>query len=385
MRFTSRERVLCALNHEEPDRVPIFFGTSGVTTLLAPIYERLKAFWQIKAKPRFFSEPLQYALLDEEAMERLGSDGRPVLPGPAPSQLARRIAPDHIIDGWGIAWQQRPGCAYFEMMNPPLQNATIADLEAYPWPDLCHISRFDGIAKQVSEIQHNGYAAVLSSGITIFEQACLMRGMETILVDFFENPEFVDALLGKLADLACTYIQQLFRYTGRQVDVIVTGDDLGTQNGPIVSPALYRKMIKPYEARVLQTIKEHSNAKIFFHSCGDVYPLIGDLIEIGVDILNPVQVAAGAMADTAMLKREFGAHLSFCGGIDTQWVLPHGRPADVRREVYQRIRDLAPGGGYICAPVHCIQPDVPLINLLALCEEALLVGRYPATTLSAVG
>jgi uroporphyrinogen decarboxylase len=161
------------------------------------------------------------------------------------------------------------------------------------------------------------------------------------------------------------------------VDVLVTGDDLGSQDSTMMSPADYRRLIKPHEAELLAAIHENCGAKVFFHSCGNVYPIVADLIDIGVDILNPVQVSAGEMADTARLKREFGARLSFCGGIDTRDVMPNGTTDDVRAEVRRRIADLASGGGYIAAAVHCIQPDVPPDNVVAMCEEVLRSGTYP--------
>jgi uroporphyrinogen decarboxylase len=140
---------------------------------------------------------------------------------------------------------------------------------------------------------------------------------------------------------------------------------------------MYRRMIKPFHAEIYQEIKKRTKARVFYHSDGNIYPLLGDLVELGIDLLNPVQVNAGDMGDTARLKREFGDRLSFCGAIDTAWVLPHGTPADVRAEVRRRIRDLGPGGGYILASVHCIQPDVPLENVVAMLDEAKIAGRYP--------
>jgi uroporphyrinogen decarboxylase len=140
---------------------------------------------------------------------------------------------------------------------------------------------------------------------------------------------------------------------------------------------MYRELIKPYHCELVSAIKQRTRARILYHSDGNIYPLLNDLIEIGIDVLNPVHVAARDMGDTARLKREFGNRLSFCGAIDTQQVLPHGTTDDVRREVRRRIKDLAPGGGYILASVHCIQPDVPPENVCALFEEAFTAGRYP--------
>jgi uroporphyrinogen decarboxylase len=164
---------------------------------------------------------------------------------------------------------------------------------------------------------------------------------------------------------------------GPYIDLITFADDLGSQRAPLISPKMYRRMVKPYEAEVIAKVKQLSQAKVFFHSCGNVYPLIGDFIEIGVDVLNPVQVSAAEMGDTARLKREFGQNITFCGAIDTQRVLSQGTTADVRAEVRRRMHDLAPGGGYILSAVHSIQPEVPPENVLAMFDEAMSAGKYP--------
>ena len=175
-----------------------------------------------------------------------------------------------------------------------------------------------------------------------------------------------DKTLIQLLEEACDFI-----------DVLVTGDDLGEQKSTLISPKMYRRMVKPLHVELMTAIKQRTKAKIFYHSDGNIYSLLGDLVEIGVDLLNPVQVNVGDMGDTARLKREFGDRLAFCGAIDTGWVLPFGTPEDVRVEVRRRIKDLAPGGGYILASVHCIQPDVPLENVIAMLDEAKVAGQYP--------
>lgn len=375
--LTSRERVLCALNHEEPDRVPIFFGTSGATTMLAPAYDRLKSYLGIQRETQVFWRALQYTLLDEDVLARFGSDGRPLLMGPAPSTLERELSENSFIDNWGITWQRTPGNSYFEIVNPPLQKATIDDVERYPWPELAHPCRFEGLATKARAIHDAGYAVVALSGISPFEFSYMLRGVEAWLIDLAANPDFARALLRKLTDLQCACAIKLLEEAGEWIDVIITGDDLGSQTAPLISPKMYRRLVKPYHAELMAAIKSRSKAKIFYHSDGNIYPLLGDLIEIGVDLLNPVQVSAKEMGDTARLKREFGNRLSFCGAIDTQDVLPHGTPEDVRREVRRRIKDLGPGGGYILASVHCIQPDVPPENVIAMLEEAAIAGRYP--------
>jgi uroporphyrinogen decarboxylase len=375
--LTCRERVLCALNHEEPDRVPIFFGTSGATTLLAPAYDRLKAKLGFRGETRVFWRALQYVLMDEEVLAWSGSDGRPMLPGPAPAPLARDVSEDAYVDGWGCLWERRPGAIYYEVVDSPMYTATVEDLDTYPWPDLGHPSRFAGLHEQAKAIQDAEYAVVMMSGVSPFEQAYVMRGVENWLLDLAANPDFGLALMRKITDLQKASVIKLLEACGDCIDVLITGDDLGTQTATLISPKMYRRMIKPFHAELMSEIRARTKAKIFYHSDGNIYPLIGDLIEIGVDLLNPVQVSAGDMGDTARLKREFGDRLAFCGAIDTGRVLPHGTPEDVRAEVRRRIKDLAPGGGYILASVHCIQPDVPVENVIAMLDEAKLAGRYP--------
>jgi uroporphyrinogen decarboxylase len=375
--LNSRERVLCALNHEEPDRVPIFFGTSGATTMLAPGYELLKAYLGITRATTVFWRGLQYVLMDEEALAWSGSDGRPLLAGPAPAPLARDISADAYVDGWGSLWERRPGVIYYEVVDSPIRTATIDDLDRYPWPDLAHPSRFAGLRERAKAIRDAGFAVVALSGVSPWEQAYVSRGVERALYDLAGDPDFILALMRKITDLMKAGVIGLLEEAGDYIDVLITGDDLGMQKAPMMSPKMYRRMIKPFHAEIFQEIKKRTKAKVFYHSDGNIYSLLDDLIEVGIDLLNPVQVNAGDMGDTARLKREFGDRLSFCGAIDTGWVLPHGAPDDVRAEVRRRIKDLGPNGGYILASVHCIQPDVPLENIIAMLDEAKVAGRYP--------
>ncbi len=375
--LTPRERVQYALNHEEPDRVPIFFGTSGATTMLGPAYDRFKAHLGLQRETKVFWRALQYALLDEDVMERFGSDGRPLIAGPVPAPVEQVLSADSLLDSWGITWRRPPGNYYYEIIDPPLRHATIDDLACYPWPQVADPSRFAGLKAKAKAIQDAGYAVVALSGVSVFEYCYMLRGVEAWLTDLAANPDFALALLRRVADLQREAACRMMEEAGKYIDVVITGDDLGSQKAPLISPKMYRRMIKPIHAELLAAIKSRTKAKIFYHSDGNIYPLLADLIEIGVDLLNPVQVSAADMSDTARLKREFGQRLSFCGAIDTQSVLPYGTPDDVRREVRQRIRDLGPGGGYILAAVHCLQPDVPPENVVAMFEEAMKAGCYP--------
>jgi uroporphyrinogen decarboxylase len=375
--LTPRERLLTALDHEEPDRVPLFMGASGATSMLTPLYEKFKQRFGVTSPTRFLARAAQQVMIDEQIRDRLGGDGQPILPGPPISALTRDVSEDCFIDALGVTWTRRPGNIYYEISEHPLRQATIDDLERYPWPDMAHPSRFVGLRQQAKALQEAGQAAILFSGAGIFSPAYEMRGVEQVLFDLAANEDFATALFTKLEELTCASVRAVLREVGEYVDLVITGDDVASQAGLMMSPAMYRRLIKPHHARMFATIRENTKAKIYLHSCGNVYRLIGDFIEMGVDLLNPVQVSAGEMGDTARLKREFGDRLSFCGAIDTQKVLPMGTPEDVRAEVRRRIADLAPGGGYIAGAVHCLQPDVPVENVLAMCDEVLKAGRYP--------
>ena len=199
--LTHRERVLCALNHEEPDRVPIFFGTSGATTLLAPAYERLKAHLGIRTETNVLWRGPQSVLIDEEVLAWSGSDGRPLMPGPAPAALARDISETSYVDGWGSLWERRPGALYYGVVDSPLHTATIDDLARYPWPDLAHPGRFVGLREKAKAIRDAGYAVVMISGVAPFEQAFVSRGVEQWLLDLAADPDFAVALLRAITDV----------------------------------------------------------------------------------------------------------------------------------------------------------------------------------------
>ena len=382
--MTSRERVLCALAHEEPDRVPVFFGTSGVTTMLVPAYDRLKAHLGLAGETISFWRAMQYAIIDEEVLQRFGSDGRMLVPGPAPARNERELADDGFVDGWGISWRRTAGGFYYESFDPPLARVGIDDIDAYPWPDLAHPSRFVGLEEKARAIQAEGYAVVGLSGASPFETCGMLRGLENWMVDLAADPGFAIALLKRVNDLQLTALEALLREAGPLLDLVVISDDLASQSAPLISPTMYRELIKPFHAELIAAIRRGSQAKVFYHSCGNVRLLIEDLIEVGVDVLNPVQVSSAGLEDTGRLKQDFGRRISFCGAIDTQSVLPCGTPAEVRAEVRRRIADLAPGGGYLLAAVHCIQPDVPTENVIAMFEEAHAAGIYPISAVAAV-
>jgi uroporphyrinogen decarboxylase len=377
--MTSRERVWASVNYREPDRVPLDLGGGGSTTLVVEAYQRLEAYWGLAPRePRIMSKAFRLAYLDEDALVRLGSDTRAVgvkgfsRPPPPTGD------PTTFVDAWGVGWRRAeyPGGYYWELHHHPLAGATVADLDRYPWPDPLDPALTAGLADELRALGESPYAVVADGGFKSFwELGYMLRGLEQLLVDVAADPEFVAALMEKLLELNVKGTRRFLEIAGPYIQVFRAADDLATQTGLLMSPEAYRSVLKPVYRRYFDLVHSMTDAKLFYHSCGRVNELLDDLIEIGVDIINPVQVSA--MGDTAELKRRFGPRVTFWGGIDTQRVLPHGTPAEVDEEVARRIRDLGPGGGYVVASVHNVQPDVPPENVLAMAEAVRRHGRYP--------
>jgi uroporphyrinogen decarboxylase len=240
-------------------------------------------------------------------------------------------------------------------------------------------SRVAHVRAEAQRLREQNEFALIGTPWLLFplERAFAMQGMDTFLLNLGEEPELAEALLQKIAGLCKQLMDRFLRECGDLIDIIKIGDDLGTQSSLLMSPRMYRNVLKPIHADYIAFIKERTNAKVFFHTDGDVFDLIPDFIEIGVDILNPIQTSAGRIGDLLKLKKRFGRHLTFCGAVDTHHVLPNGTPADVRNEVKRVVDVLGPGGGYMLASVHTIMQDVPAENILAMVDAVEELGHYP--------
>jgi uroporphyrinogen decarboxylase len=215
----------------------------------------------------------------------------------------------------------------------------------------------------------------------IFEQPARVMGLQNFLMALLTEPAFANRLMETITDIYIDSCNRYLEQVGPYIQVFTFWDDLVGQNGWIINPEIYRKLIKPKHKRLVEAIKKKTNAKLFFHSCGAARGLIPDLIDTGFDILNPVQVSAKGM-NTKELKTEFGRDIVFWGGgVDTQQVLPFGKPQEVVDEVKRRIDDLAPGGGFVFAAVHNIQAFVPPENIVAAFDTALQYGRSHSSSL----
>lgn len=349
--MTGKERVLAALNHATVDRVPVDLWA------LPPVTDRLRAYFGVED--------------DEAVRQALGVDLRSVWPGYIGPPLPT-FADGSWVDWWGI--RKRMVGPFEEIVEAPLADAsTVADVEAHPWPDPDWFD-YDGlrsVCKALSE-----YALVVRDpgpyATCVLRMAMFLRGMEQFMIDLVRNPELAQAILTRVEKFYLEFDRRIFEVVGDLTDIYFIADDVGLQNGLMISPRMFRQFIRPSLQRFIAQAKEHGQ-KIMYHTCGAVRALIPDFIAIGVDILNPVQTSAVGMSP-AELKRDFGDALCFHGGLDVQTVLSQGTPAQVRAEVVRLCQVLGEGGGFILAPTNNIMPETPIENIVTLYEAAQEVG-----------
>jgi uroporphyrinogen decarboxylase len=361
----ARERVALALEHKEPDRVPIdYWATDGVTARL------LEHFG--------FSNR-------EELLRHLDVDFRyiegPKYVGPEPE-----IHPDGSVeDHWGVprvrveVGSAGQSTVYREVLDFPLRDAKsideIRDYKKWPSPDWFD---YACVAQQVAQARETGKVVIFMGDrmnrCAQLKPAMYLRGVDQILMDVAIEPEIAEYLFSRVADFYKEYARRTLEAAGGGIDILMLGDDFGTQKGPFMSPAMWRQFLQPGFKQFVD-LGHQFDCKVGHHSCGSIRPIIGDLMDSGLDILNPVQPDVHDM-DRRELKRDFGAKLCFHGSISIQKTLPFGTPDDVRNEVRERFETLGPDGGFIFCTAHNIQADTPIENVLALFEAYQDLGRY---------
>jgi uroporphyrinogen decarboxylase len=302
--LTPRERVLTALNHEEPDRVPIIIGTSNTTGMKMPTYQRLAQTIGTTAQDRYIYDwpELGTALLDEATLRRLHGDARGVLdrfPAHVYKRNQQRDPHSPFIDDWGSGQVEIEPGVWYPGVSPMTDATTIEAIEQYPWPDMDDPSCVAHVRAEAQRLREQNEFALIGTPWLLFplERAFAMQGMDTFLLNLSEDPEFAEALLQKIAGLCKQLMGHFLHECGDLIDIIKIGDDLGTQSSLLMSPRMYRNVLKPIHADYIAFIKERTKAKVFFHTDGDVFDLIPDFIEIGVDILNPIQTSAGRIGN----------------------------------------------------------------------------------------
>ncbi len=380
----SRERVLTSLRHSEPDRIPYDLSSTPVTGIHRLAYGRLRAALGLPARePVIWHKMQQLAWVDDDVHAAMDTDVKGLRPKPSSTSRTQEREDSRYLyftDEWGAERRMlRDNGYYYDLCASPLASATsVSDIESHAWPDPVDAGRFDGLRELAEKAQGEGRAFILG-GICagMLEMGQWLRGFEEFYMDLAADRALAEALCDKIIELKMDYWSRALPLVGDLVDIVQEGDDYGGQNTLLVAPDVWREVFKPRLATLMAHIKGLApHAHIFFHACGSVYDILPDLIEVGVDILNPVQVAAAKMGSRE-LKREFGDSLTFWGGgVDTQHVLPVGGPEEVRDEVKRRIDDFAPGGGFVFTTVHNIQADVSPANVLAMRDALRRHGTY---------
>ena len=382
--MNSRERVLSSLNHKEPDRVPFDLGGTVVTGIHHKAYVAWRRALGLPARePKIIDMIQQLAQVDDDMLDRLGVDMRNISPRSSASfqiAIGDMGAYTYFYDEFGTGWRSpKDGGWYYDMFDYPLKGEmTVEQVERYPLPDPLDPARFVGLREAAIHVRDVEGRAVVFGNISagIFEVLTWMRGYADAYADWGSSSPAALKLMDRVLQLQLTYWEKALSLVGDVIDVAQIADDIAGQNGPLISPRSYRKLLKPLHKELCDFIHARTNAKIFMHSCGAIRTFIPDFIEVGVDIINPVQVSAAGM-DSAELKRDFGKDIVFWGGgVDTQRVLGTGTPQAVREEVKRRLDDFMPGGGFIFNTVHNIQGNVPAENMVAMWETVQEHGRY---------
>jgi len=368
--MTSRERVIAACSHQPPDRVPIDLNL----TLTA--YRNLKKYLRIKDSEVLAPNTAMEVIPDPQILERLGVD---LISVKLSSGRGGGELPETIIDGWGIKYKlvRQTSGEYYEVFASPLAKATIDDLKDYPWPTTDVASMADSLRERAKRLyEQTDLALVGRFGGAILEIAANLLGMEEWYVRLAADQEFIIELLRRIGEVCTRHDLAGVEAAGEYLQIMkVSGEDLGMQTGPLYSPKMFHEILLPPLKRRWQAVRNklsqiNPSAKIMLHSCGAVRCFIPDFIDAGIDILDPVQPLASGMIP-AELKKEYGDGLVFHGGVDIQRLLPHGTPDEVAEGTRECLKGFeAARGGFIIAPSHTVQADVPPENLIAMIETA---------------
>jgi len=365
--MTHRERVLAALEHRQPDRVPKDLGSARVTGMVKSSYERLCAYLGFGKPGTVVDRMQQVVAMDEEILRFFDVDIRAISQGPPDRGGDTELGDNRYADEWGVVRRQPPGCHYYELEHSPLSgDITAQDVVRHPWPDPTDPGRYRGLRQQARRMrEETDFAIMYNARFHPVHLTQYLRGFEDWYLDLGANHELFTCLMEAVTGILIEWNRLALRELGEYVDLVSFGDDVGTQDRAVCSLPVYRRLIRPAHERFVRLVREHSKAKIFYHTCGSVYAYLPDFIDMGIDALNPVQVTARNM-EPERLKREFGDRISFWGGIDSQHILPRGTPDEVRAEARRMSELMGRNGGYVLAAVHNIQPDVPPENVCAL-------------------
>ena len=369
--MTHRERVMAAVSHRQPDKVPIDLGGTRDSSIVVEGYEKLKKHFRIEGENKLCDRMMRVVEVDERMLRALDIDTRAIFPGGPVKGLGMELGARSYRDSWGVVRVHPEGSYYYDQKEFPLAGQiSISDITGYPLPDPDEPGWVKGLKERVKWIRDNtDCAAILTLPAPFVHTSQYLRGFEDWYVDFILEPKKLETLFDAVLEVNLQIAKHQLKAVGQEVDIIICADDLGTQKSLQVSHEHYVRYIKPRHAKFFRQIHDLSPAKALFHTCGSVASIIDDLIEIGVDILNPVQPMAAGM-NPIELKKKYRGKLALWGGTDAQQIFPRGSVSDVKRMVEDLVEGVGEGGGFVLSSCHNIQPDVPLENVLALFQHA---------------
>lgn len=372
-----RERLLAAINHRTPDRVPVDLGSTAVTSLHIDAHRKLKAHFEIDDPEEIIiNRMMQTVLPHEEILKRFDVDVRGVFMGKLDSrpEVERSLNGSTIYtDEWGVTRIKPPTSHYYDLYDCPFdrEDLTVSDVENYDWPDPEDPGRYRGVVERARKLREKtDYGVMFVFNTNVVHVTQFMRGFHLWFEDLLLRPKLLQAMMRRLTDIHLAVGEKILSQVAPYVDIVQVSDDMGTQDRLQFSPQVYRELIKPFHREIYTMIHDLTPAKLWIHSCGAISEIIDDLIEIGVDIINPVQVSAKGM-EIESLKGRFGDRAVFWGGIDTQRLLPQGSPEEVAAAVRRTAQVLGQGGGYVLCGTHNIQPEVPVENIITMYDAII--------------
>jgi uroporphyrinogen decarboxylase len=413
--MTSREKVLAALNFQETGCIPVDLSGHRSSGISAIAYNNLRNYLGLEKKPvRIYDMVQQLAIVDEDVLDLFGvdtiemgrgfllddKDWKPwMLPDGTPCEIPFYVNAEKRGDDWFVFTDdglelgvQKPGCLYFEQSYFPLSERNFAedsfdDLEEQQanqiWSGVPHPGahlpltekNLEIMAQKARTLRESTERAIIGIfGGNMFELPQMLFRMDNFMLYMAMYPEQTLRFSEKLCNIHLKNLEKWMSAVGPYIDIVLFGDDLGGQQGPLLSPEMYRQYFKPYHKKLWQRAKELADVKVKLHCCGDIKLLLPDLIDAGLDAINPVQISCEGM-DPVVLKKEFGDRLTFWGGgCDTQHILPNATQDEVREHVKEQIRIMQPGGGFVFQQVHNVMANVPPGNIVAMFEAA----RHPA-------
>jgi uroporphyrinogen decarboxylase len=385
--MNSRERLNTALRFEEPDRVPIDLG-SIVTGITTGANDAIKAHLGIESEDPVVDRIQQLALPSDPLLERLQVDTRYLYLSASRDWKDIELPDNAYRDEFGAtrkaAFHPDTGrLLYYDFVG----KAALADIETaeemakIEWPDPHDPVRYEGLEERAKELYENtGYAVIANAIGSFFEFSWYLRGFEQFYVDLLLDPKLIEALLDGMLAYQMAMFDEILSRIAPYVSVVMVGEDLGTQRAPTISLDAYKRVVWPRQKKFYDSIRRHTDAPIFYHSCGSILPMIPYLIDAGINCLHPVQPRAAGMGhnegEREFLKAEYGDRLVFWGGLDQQKLMPFGTPEQVREATKKLLDVFMPGGGYVFCTGHNIQTGVPPENVLAAYDTAYEYGRY---------